>query len=217
MNARLQSSPARTVALLKRFVPSSRTTREHCELCSLPVPPEHRHLLEHEQIICACDGCALRFEGVIGGRFKLIPRNASLLVDFQMSDGEWDDLALPIDLAFIYHSTSAGKMVAKYPSPAGSTESLLPFENWTALVQKNPLLSRLNSDVEALLINRVGHAREYFIVPIDKAYELVGLVRKHWRGLTGGDAVWQELTAFFDQLKNRCAIARNPAPETSHA
>ena len=44
-------------------------------------------------------------------------------------------------------------------------------------------LKNMEPDVEALLVNRIGHARawtsEYFLVPIDQCYKLVGLIRSH--------------------------------------
>ena len=64
--------------------------------------------------------------------------------------------------------------MAYYPGPAGATESLLPLDAWEALVSQNPPLQKLQPDVEALLVNRAGKARNYFIAPIDKCYELVG-------------------------------------------
>jgi len=139
--------------------------RERCELCSVAVAPEHRHLLElaDSRVVCACDACALRFQSVIGGRFKLIPRDARQLADFKVTDAEWESLSLPINLVFIFHNSRTQKLTALYPSPAGATASLLPLENWSALVEKNPPLASLESDVEALLVNRVGETRDYFI------------------------------------------------------
>ena len=99
--------------------------------------------------------CALRFENVIEGKFKLIPRDARPLPDFQMSDAEWEELALPISLAFFFYDTPNKKMAAYYPSPAGATESLLPLTAWEALVAANPVLSNMRPDVETLLVNRV--------------------------------------------------------------
>ena len=37
-------------------------------------------------------------------------------------------------------------------------------------------------------------------MPIDECYKLVGLIRTHWRGLSGGDEVWDEIARFFDRL-----------------
>ena len=67
----------------------------------------------------------------------------------------------------------------------------------------NPELNTLEPDVEALLVNRVGATREYFIVPIDLCFKLVGLIRLHWRGLSGGAAVWGEIAHYFDDLRRK--------------
>jgi len=59
-----------------------------------------------------------------------------------------------------------------------------------------------------LLVNRVGHVRgaapaEYYLVPIDECYKLVGLIRANWRGLSGGSEVWEKVGQFFTRLKER--------------
>jgi hypothetical protein len=187
------AAPARTVV-----------EAERCELCSLSLSSQHRHLLEtlSRKIVCACDPCALRFQNVIDGRFKLIPRDARALPNFQISDSDWEGLALPINLAFFFYSMPSAKMSAMYPSPAGATESLLPLTAWETLAASNPDLSEMLPDVEALLANRVGDKRAYFIAPIDKCYELVGTIRKHWKGLSGGEEVWREIDEFFTRLTN---------------
>jgi hypothetical protein len=52
-------------------------------------------------------------------------------------------------------------------------------------------------------VNRVAGARDYYRVGIDECYKLVGLIRLHWRGLSGGTAVWGEIGRFFTSLKER--------------
>jgi hypothetical protein len=175
---------------------------EQCEFCSSIIHPGHRHLLEIEtrRVVCVCDPCALRFENVIGRR-KLIPRDALTLPQFNLTDAEWDGFALPINLAFFFRSTPANKVVAMYPSPAGATESLLSLEAWGTLVAVNPVLERMESDVEALLVNRLGTSREYYIAPIDRCFELVGIIRSRWRGFSGGTDVWAEIGKFFGKLR----------------
>jgi hypothetical protein len=90
-----------------------------------------------------------------------------------------------------------------YPSPAGATEALVPAEAWEALTEENPVLRGLEPDVEGLLVNRVGEARECYRVGIDECYKLVGLIRIHWRGLSGGTVVWDQIGRFFAGLKER--------------
>lgn len=191
---------------------------EQCEFCSLALAPSHRHVLETatRKIVCSCDACAMRFENVIG-RYKLIPRDARELKDFQITDGQWDGLALPIHLAFLFYSTPAQMTIALYPSPAGATGSLLPLNDWNSLAAENPDLTRMETDVEALLVNRLGNRRQYFIAPIDKCFELVGLIRLHWRGFSGGEKAHQEIEGFFTRLVTSTGPFESRVPERSEA
>lgn len=194
------------------------SAQEKCELCAVVLPHEHRHLLEtgKRRIVCACDACALRFSDVVDGRFQLVPRDVLSLPGFQLSDGDWEALALPIDLAFFFRHGPDGRVVALYPSPAGATESTLSLDAWQSLVAENPALAELMPDVEALMVNRAGEHRLYYIVPIDLCFELVGLIRLHWRGLHGGDEVWREIDGFFAKLAER-ARPWSPRTEAAHA
>jgi hypothetical protein len=182
-----------------RRMSQPRVAEEQCEFCSVGIAPEHRHLLEvgKRRILCVCDPCALRFEAVVGGRFKLVPREARRVTDFHLENSQWEELALPINLAFFYKDTPSEKITCFYPSPAGAVESLVPTKNWESV------LGGIEADVEALLVNRISGAREYFIIPIDACYELVGLIRMHWRGLSGGEKVWQEVEGFFGKLREK--------------
>jgi hypothetical protein len=196
-------------AALRRFA-RKRTAVERCEMCSLELPLEHAHLVEpaNRRLICACDACAILFEGQSGTKYKRVPRRVLFLKDFQLTDGQWDGLMVPIEMAFFFKSTPNGKVIALYPSPAGPTESLLSLDTWADIAQMNPILREMEADVSALLVNRVGHARgsssaEYYLVPIDECYKLVGLIRTHWRGLSGGTAVRAEMGRFFAALKER--------------
>ena len=78
------------------------------------------------------------------------------------------------------------------------------------------MLQEMEPDVEALLVNRIGHVRgftapEYYVLPIDECYKLVGLIRANWKGLSGGTEVWREIAAFFYGLKQRATIVREEA------
>ncbi|MGC2767233.1 MAG: DUF5947 family protein [Candidatus Acidiferrum sp.] len=201
-------------AALRQFA-RKRTPVERCEMCSRELAPEHEHLVEpaNRRIICSCGACAILFEGQSGTKYKRVPRRVLFLRDFQLTDGQWDGLMVPIEMVFFFRSSPHGKVIALYPSPAGPTESLLPLETWGDIEQANPILSGMEADVTALLVNRVGHVRgsvpaEYYLVPIDECYKLVGLIRAHWRGLSGGTEVWREVGAFFAVLKKKTGVGQ---------
>ena len=195
---------------LRQFV-REKPAAERCELCSTELAPDHQHLVEpsSRQLICACDACAILFSNHRNSKYKKVPKHIQFLSDFRMTDAQWESLMIPINMAFFYQSTSVGRVIALYPSPAGATESLRTLESWEELVQNNPILKEIEPDVEALLVNRVNNAREYYRVPIDECYRLVGLIRTNWRGLSGGSEVWGEIGQFFVRLKEKSVGANN--------
>lgn len=176
---------------------------ERCDLCGVGVAENHQHLLNPaaRKLVCACDACAVLFFQTGETKLKRVPRRISALKNFNLTDAQWDALLIPIGLAFFVDSTAEQRVVVQYPSPAGPTESLLSLDVWAEIVLENPVLERLLPDVEALLINRLGVDPEYYIVPIDKAYELVGLIRANWRGFSGCDEVWQKIREFFNRIQ----------------
>ena len=120
---------------------------------------------------------------------------------------------IPINMAFLFRSSIENRIVALYPSPAGAVESLLPLDAWAEIAENNPALHDLRPDIEALLVNRVGHAHgtreaEYYIAPIDECYKLVGLIRANWKGLSGGAEVWTEVGQFFQRLRSKSTVVR---------
>ncbi len=129
-----------------------------------------------------------------------------LLPDFHLTDPQWNALQIPIGLAFIYSSTRIKQPVAIYPSPAGATESQLDPELWMQLVAENPGISDLAPDVEALLVNRTHGAREYYRVSIDRCYALIGVIRTHWHGLSGGTEAWNAIAEFFRALNVEAGV-----------
>src|SRR5262245_44436150 len=150
---------------------------------------------------CVCDPCAILFSSQ-AGRYRRVPRRIQLLSQFQMDDVQWNSLMIPIGLAFIFRSSVENRIVALYPSPGGAVESALRFDSWDEIAPDSAL-SSIEDDVEALLACRVGAIHEYFRVPIDECFRLVGLVRMHWKGLSGGDVVWQHIREFLGSLKQR--------------
>jgi len=200
---------------LRQFAKRDRTV-EKCELCSLAIRPDHPHLIEllQRKLVCACDACALLFSGP-SKKYRRVPRRIQAFPNFHLSDAEWNALMVPINMVFFFKNSVENRVenrvVAMYPSPAGATESLLELESWNDIVAHNPSLQEMEPDVEALLVNRLGYSRgysvpEYYQVPIDECYKLVGLIRANWNGLSGGAEVWQKIGEFFRNMKDRAVI-----------
>jgi Family of unknown function (DUF5947) len=178
---------------------------ERCELCALTIAEQHFHLIDPatRSLICACDACAILFSGDVHTQYRRVPRCIYCLSHFAISDQVWNSLGIPIGLAFMYKSSKSGQVIAVYPSPAGPTEAPLDEEAWSDVAANAPSLANLEQDVEALLVNRMNGARDYFRAPIDECYRLTGIVRKHWRGFSGGEEGWAKIREFFDSLKQR--------------
>ena len=176
MNPSTRNPEPQAFATLRRFV-RSRAAVERCELCGLELAPEHRHLLEmaKRKITCACDPCALRFTDVVDGRFKLIPRDARVLPDFRIDRRAMGGSRAADQSRLSLSRFGRGKNHGAL-SGAGGSDGIAPAARGLA----NAGASRIRRwrgwqpDVEALLVNRVGEAREYFIAPIDACFELVG-------------------------------------------
>lgn len=177
---------------------------ERCELCGESIPARHRHLLDLEagELRCACRACSLLFDrpAAAQGNLRLVGDRRLHLVDFELTDLAWERLRIPVEMAFFFRSSKQGRVMAFYPSPMGATESLLGLDAWQQIEADNPRLVEMQPDIEALLVNRARGARQYYLVPIDECYALVGLIRTRWKGLSGGTEVWEEIAAFFNQL-----------------
>ncbi len=178
------------IARLRSLV-ARRPAVERCGLCGEVLAEGHPHLVEagRGKPLCACLGCATVFSHG-GGKYRRVPeRVAALRVDEERRAA----LGVPVGIAFF----RAGRAV--YPSPLGAVESSVPEGAWEALLAATPELRSMDPEVEALLL-RPGEA---FLVPIDAAYRLIGLLRREWRGFTGGDAVQGAVDAFFEDLRGR--------------
>jgi Family of unknown function (DUF5947) len=180
---------------------------EACEMCAEPIGDGHSHVvnLDSRQIMCTCRACWLLFthQGAAGGRYRAVPDRYLRDPAFRLDEGRWDTLQIPVRVAFFFANSDLGRVVAFYPSPAGATESLLSLEAWADVAAANPAMTDLAPDVEALLVRRAGEGFECFLVPIDACYELVGLVRMHWKGFDGGEEAWEAIDGFFDAVRER--------------
>ena len=174
---------------------------EHCDLCGLRIPAEHRHLLHliERRIVCSCEACWAMRAGE--GDYRPVGSRTLWLPELEIPEDLWASFQIPIGLAFFMHSTVTACVVALYPSPAGATESELHFETWSRTCQLNPVLSDLEPDIEGLIVNRLVDPPVYAIAPIDRCYALTGAIKLAWEGISGGTGVEHAVTRFFEELR----------------
>lgn len=195
---------------MKRFLEPRPRARpgEACELCGTSIAEPHPHVvnLESRALLCACRPCYLLFthQGAGAGKFRAVPERYARASGPVLAERHWDALQIPVGIAFFFFNSSIGRTVAFYPGPAGATESQLPLETWSELVAANPALAALAPDVEALLVQKAADGFACFLVPIDACYELVGLIRRAWKGFDGGEEAWRDIDGFFARLRERC-------------
>jgi Family of unknown function (DUF5947) len=183
-------------------------------MCDTPIPEAHQHVvdLSSRTLMCTCRACYLLFtaEGA-ELRYRAVPDRYLSFPDFRLGPGQWDELEIPVGLAFFFHNSSLGRTVAFYPGPAGATESELPLVAWSSVLSENPQLGAMRPDVEALLVRTPGRGSgevTCHLVPIDACYELVGRLRSIWRGFDGGQDARAMIEAFFAKVATRS----KPAP-----
>ncbi|HEY3778818.1 MAG TPA: DUF5947 family protein [Rhizomicrobium sp.] len=189
--AREPAKSAKAVFALRRFV---YPPKERCEFCRAGLPGEHAHLLEPaaRKIRCACVSCV----ALCGPDCLPIIRRKEKLGIFAFSDAQWDALQIPVDLAFLVRHAD-GRSTAHYPGPAGVVDSAFGSEVWSEIAETNPFLADMTAEVEALLLDRAGGGNEAYRLSIDHCYALAGLIRKRWRGLSGGEEVRREIRAYL--------------------
>jgi hypothetical protein len=212
ITGRRSTSPAAALLRVTRNRPAP-VAGERCEMCAESIGGEHAHVvnLDSRALMCSCRPCYLLFTDESAHlRYRAVPERYLHFPGLTLDERTWDELQIPVGLAFLFRNSVQGRTIAFYPGPAGATESELPLEAWDTIVAAHPELAVLRADVEALLVRRTqaagtGGSRDEVchLVPIDACYELVGRLRTLWRGFDGGQEARAAMDAFFAQVKER--------------
>ncbi|WP_127500503.1 DUF5947 family protein [Actinoplanes solisilvae] len=192
----MTDSPLRTLRRIARSRPAP--PEERCDMCTAPVTADHSHVvdLNSRRLLCACRPCYLLFtDDHAHLRYRAVPDRVRRLEGPVLDERTWDELRIPVGLAFLLRHSGQDRTVAFYPGPAGATESELPAADL-------PFLATLRPDVEALLARR---GRDAYVVPIDACYELTGRLRTLWRGFDGGQQAHAAVDEFFARLAERAS------------
>jgi Family of unknown function (DUF5947) len=203
----MTGNPLAVLAQVRAARPAP-SAQERCEMCAEPIAEQHQHVVDlaSRGLMCTCRPCYLLFtaEGA-QLRYRAVPDRYLSFSDVVLDVRQWDELEIPVGLAFFFGNSELGRTVAFYPGPAGATESELPLGAWDRVVEAHPVLRTLAPDVEALIVRMPGRTAEgaCFLVPIDRCYELVGSLRRVWRGFDGGQEARTLLDGFFTDLRAR--------------
>lgn len=186
-----------SLATLRRVVRSrpAASSIERCEMCAVAIDPAHGHVvdLQSRQLLCACRPCYLLFTDEQAHlRYRAVPDRYARLGPV-LDERTWDELQIPVGLAFLFHNSALDRMVVLYPGPAGATESSVE-------VPATDFPVALRPDVEALLVRR---GKDGYLVPIDACYELIGRLRTLWRGFDGGQEAHAAVAELFARVEAR--------------
>ncbi|MEU9450245.1 DUF5947 family protein [Streptomyces sp. NPDC048277] len=174
---------------------------EVCDLCAAPVPEGHSHLYDTGQaeVRCACRPCSVLFaETQQGeGRLRLVPTRRVRLPKVDTAA-----LGVPVGLVF-FVPRADGSVTAEGPSPAGAMRWEVEAAAWQRAVAGCPPLATMTPDVEALLVNTVHGQDHHWIAPVDDCFRMLAVIRREWRGLSGGGRMWPAVERFFEELTER--------------
>jgi hypothetical protein len=174
-------------------------------MCRAALDDRHGHLVDTQErsLSCACRACYLLFthKGAAGGRYLAVPENVYHDPGRPLEAADWNELQIPVAMAFFFFNSALDRVVAGYPSPGGATECELDLAAWDRLAAAYPLFAAMAPDVEAVFVNRAES--EAFLIPIDLCYSLAGELRLRWQGFDGGAEVRAALAEFLDGLRRR--------------
>src|SRR6185369_4266893 len=99
-----------------------RPAGERCEMCGEPVTEQHGHVVDlaSRALMCTCRPCALLFayhDAQLA--YRMVPDRCLALPPLPAPI--WDDLQVPVDVAFFFTNSRLDRVVGVYPSPAGAT------------------------------------------------------------------------------------------------
>ena len=197
--------PLAVLARIRRSPPAPAPEGERCDLCATPVGAAHDHVvdLESRSLRCACRACYLLF--VNGGtRLRAVPDRYLSFPDLHLSAAQWDAFQIPVSVAFFFVNSGLSRVRGPLPQP-GRRHRVAPAPRRLGRAGRRPPGADDDGARRrgAADPGRAGPCPECYLVPIDACYELVGRLRTTWRGFDGGADAHDELTGFFDRVRQR--------------
>ena len=199
--------------VLRRFA-KARVPVERCDLCGVEVAPMHDHLIDPVRAPARLRLWRLRGALQRAGRHQVQAgapaRDGARRAHHQRCPVGGAPAADRPGLLLRQHAAGAGGGVLPEPGrrhrvaagarDLGGDPARAPGPRATC----SPTFRRCSSTGS-------GAARRptvCYLVPIDQCFRLVGIIRMHWKGFTGGTAVWEEIDRFFADLGRMARPAR---------
>src|SRR3712207_8440129 len=66
------------------------------------------------------------------------------------------------------------------------------------------------------MIRRPPRSTLFPYTTLFRSYSLVGLIRMHWRGLSGGREVWERIGQFFEEHRGRSKVVPREKRSEEH-
>ena len=130
--------------------------------------------------------------------------------DFALTSTQWDALQIPVGVAFFFMNSTIepGRRVLPEPGRRDGVAAVARLVGRDRRRQSRIWrpAARRRGVPGAQRRPTIGCATEQpecYLVPIDVCYELVGELRRLWKGFDGGTEAHAALDAFFDRVRDR--------------
>ena len=136
----------------------------------------------------------------------------SVCDDFRITDAQWDSLLIPIEMAFFFESSTCGAHRRDLSEPGRTDRVAAAAGDVAGHRRGQPRPEPDGAGCRSAgrqpdwvhIVTRQAPTRsacEYYILPIDECFKLVGVIRLHWKGLSGGTASVGGETFFAEILR----------------
>ena len=98
-------------------------------MCAGDIGQQHQHVVDlvSRGLMCTCRPCYLLFTAQDAQlRYRAVPDRYLSFPGFTVFAGEWDELEIPVGLAFFFENSVLERTVAFYPGPAGGHAPTAP-------------------------------------------------------------------------------------------
>ena len=167
----------------------------------------------------ACRPCYLVFapHGAGGSASARCQIGSCPSPDFVLSSAQWDALQIPVGVAFFFMNSSLNTSPRSIQAPQAPPSRCCRSIRGIRSSMRIPIWPRLcptskRSSFAAGIVDPEAAQAECYLVPIDVCYELVGELRRLWKGFDGGTEAHAALDEFFDRVRTK-ARPLQTAPE----